>query len=195
MKVNQGMVCPRGPHFPVSNEATLTAATYEILYKLISEWRMRNGIDPGDPETDVDNYICSQWPHVCKPTESDGAPIAMRERSLGSRVNAWAAVMVREQPQGGYKMVGEDVAIERAKKCLICPYNKAWVTCSNCARSALSLLLQLRKLRRIDIDNCLLGCEVCGHDNATAIHMQDYNPGDEAKKGLPQCCWIANKNI
>jgi hypothetical protein len=193
MKVNKGAGTPNGPHFEVAPGVVLRAHTFDLLYPMITEYRMRHGIPPGNAEADVDAFVCAKWPHMCQPESGDGPTPEMRGRKMSGRIAAWAALKAREMPVGGYALVDDGVALERATACQTCPYNRAWKTdCAPCNATSEALLGVIRRLRRVKIDNSLLGCEVCGNDINTAVFMPDetVKPSDIERPRLPPGCWI-----
>lgn len=195
MRVNLGLRPPNGPHYPVAPGVTLEAHTFDLLYPMITEYRMRHGIAPGDPVKDVDAYVCAKWPHACQQEPGDGPSNEDRKRGMAQRVATWAALMTRQMPQGGYQLVDDGAAKARAKACPLCPYNRNWrLGCAPCNRTSDALLGVLRKLRSVNVDSSLLGCEVCGHDNATAVFMPDSSmkPDEATKAKLPPGCWMKN---
>jgi hypothetical protein len=193
MKLNKGIIPPNGFHFPVDGGVTLKAATYELLIKEIETWRTQNGIAIGEPERDVDNYFCAKWPHFCLPEPHETT--MLRGDSINKQVNAWAAIMLRNTPMGGYNLVNQDEAENRCKTCVACPFNKAWRgTCANCTKATDTILIRLRQLRKITLDESLLGCSINGFDNKTAIHLttSGLKITPEKKSQIPQNCWIHN---
>jgi hypothetical protein len=195
MRVNQGQIPPNGPHFPVADGVVLKAATFDALYAMISEWRLRHGIDPGNVQKDVDNYICGKWPHACHPEPGDGASAEMRKVPMSGRVAAWAAVRMRDMPSGGYALVDDSIAAKRAHVCLTCPFIKPWAQdCSGCNQSTRALLANIRKLRTVPMADSILGCEVCGHDNLSAcfLPVESVMPSTEQYSRLWIGCWIRN---
>ena len=193
MKVNEGMVCPGGPHFDVAKGITLHASTFDLLYAQITDWRIRQGIAPGDVRADVNQFICSRWPHACLPDGKDGPTEAMTHFPIGNRVATWAANKIREMPPGGYDLVDDSEAKRRATACLACPFKKPWQTgCQPCNVSTEAILSSVRRLRKVSFDNSIFACEVCGHDNPTAcwLPMPAVMPLPEAFQRLAPGCWI-----
>ena len=191
MKLNKGVIPPGGFHYPITDIVTLKGATHAALVKEIEIWRTQNGIPIVDPEKDIDAYFCSKWPHFCI-AESHETESKLGE-SITKRVNGWAAIMLRETPQRGYALVNQDEAESRCKTCISCPFNKAWRgRCGNCERATDTILIRLRQLRKIVLDDGLLGCSINGFDNKTAIHFttSDLKLTSEQKSKLPQNCWI-----
>lgn len=190
MKLNQGCIPPQGFHFPVEAGVVLKAPTYAALLKEIETWRTQNGQPVGDVAADVDRYFCGRWPHFCLPERHETAPAGL---NITRAVNAWAAIKLRETPRGGYRLVNQDVAERRCTACRACPFNKPWKgQCGNCAQATESILIRIRQLRKIALDDQLLGCSILQHDNKTAIHLpiSALALTSEQTASLPQNCWI-----
>jgi len=197
MHVNAGVQCPGGPHFEVAPGITLVAHTFDLLYPQITEYRLRAGIPAGDVVGDVDRYICSRWPMFCQPDGKDGPTPEMRRDGISGRVANSAALLIRAMPPGGYDLVEEAEARRRETICLGCPYKVAWRSyCSPCNSSTDAILTSVRRLRKIDFDNSILACEVCGHDNATAawLPLAAVTPKPEIVERLAPGCWIRQNN-
>lgn len=191
MKLNQGSIPPGGFHYPVDEGVVLKAPTYAKLVTEIETWRTQNGIPVGDPHKDIDQYFCSKWPHFCIAQKHETS--ANKGENISKGVNAWAAIMLRNTPQGGYPLVNQDVAERRCKTCIGCPFNKVWRTgCASCSQATDSILIRLRQLRKITLDEGLLGCSINNFDNKTAIHFPLSALGitSERMAAIPQNCWI-----
>lgn len=193
MRLNQGTIPPGGFHYPVEDGVILRAPTYQKLVYEIEVWRTQNGIPVGDAHRDIDQYFCSKWPHFCiaEPKETS----INKGVNITKGVNGWAAIMLRNTPQGGYQLVNQDVAENRCKSCLSCPFNKVWKSgCQSCSQATESILIRLRQLRKITLDEGLLGCSINNFDNKTAIHfpLSALNITSEHKAAIPQNCWIHN---
>jgi len=194
MKVNTGIIPPNGFHYVVNDLVTLRAGTYELLIKAIGDWRTQNGIPVGDPERDLDNYVCSKWPTYCRPEEEEQKAVSTNQ-NMYRHVNAWAAIMLRNIPAGGYDLVDQKTAEERVKTCITCPFNKAWrKDCVPCMKSTDTILIRLRQLRKITLDDDVMGCAINGFDIKTAVHLPDsaFQMTAETKAKLPQNCWLNN---
>lgn len=192
MHVNQGMVPPNGPHFPVDNDVVLKAPTFELLYAQIVSYRVNRGIDPGDPVRDVNNYFCTKWPHVCLEDSTDGPRPEDAKSSMGKRVATWTALMARNQPQGGYSLADDGVAASRATTCSTCRYNRKWDTnCAPCWASINQVLGQIRRLRNVRMDMPVWGCEVDGSDNRTSAFLPEGSIKGNMVEATryPPACW------
>ena len=193
MKVNQGMqILNSSRGFPVAEGVTLYASTFPDLYGMIASYRMQHGIDPGDPERDVNRYFCTSWPNFCQAEATDGPTEVEAAKGMGRRVAAWSAIIAREQPQGGYELVDDTVASSRANICTVCPFNKAWETnCAPCWSAVNSVLAQVRRLRNVQLSIPVWGCWVDGSENRTAALL----PSDVIKAKMVDpmryapACW------
>lgn len=196
MKINRGKVPPGGWHFRVAPGVILHAINEEELVRQIFEYRLRNNIPTGDIERDIDAYYCAQWPTACHREPSDHipeeAPRAPLSEALIKRVTRWAAELVHRQPKGGYSLVSAEEAVRRGNICVGCPKNQPWrVGCRGCSNNTATVLTSLRKLQNSKRSTELVGCEVAGWDNETAVWM----PADALSvsgvqaEQLPERCW------
>lgn len=191
MKLNQGTIPPGGFHYPITNGVILKSPTYAALIKDMIEWRTQNGYPMGNPEKDVDTYFCRTWPHFCVPEDHEKAGDG--RTGMLKLVNGWAARTLRDQPFGGYKLVDQPTAESRCQTCINCPFNKPWRSdCGACMKSTDAILVRIRQLRKITLDDNLIGCSINGLDNRTAIHMsaKDLGLSKNELSRLPQNCWI-----
>jgi hypothetical protein len=192
MRLNRGVVPPNNFHYPVEKGVILRAATLDLLVKEIETWRTQNGIPVGNPEKDIDDYVCSKWPHYCQ-VSSNEEVLVQANTDMLKQVNGWAAITMRSTPKGGYDLVDNNVAKERAAKCLECPFNRNWRgSCGTCMSATDTILIRIRQLRKIPLDESLLGCSINGFDCKTAIHLPDaaFKMTDTKKQNLPQNCWL-----
>jgi hypothetical protein len=190
MKLNQGTIPPGGFHFPVASGIILKSPTYAALIKDIIEWRTQNGYPVGSPDRDVVGYFCRTWPHFCVPENHEKAG---GKTGMLKLVNGWAVKTLRDQPFGGYELIDQRAAESRCSTCISCPFNKPWRSdCGACMKSTDAILARIRQLRKIALDDGLVGCSINGFDNRTAVHMQvkDFHLTEEQQSKLPQNCWI-----
>jgi len=192
MKLNQGVVPPNNFHYPIENGVVLKASSYDMLVKEIVKWKTQNGIPIGDPDKDIDDYVCSRWPSYCRPDDNEGKMVN-KNSDLLKQVNGWAAITLRETPLGGYHLVDQNVAAARCKICIDCPFNKPWRSgCGSCMKATDTILIRLRQLRKIMLDESLMGCAINGFDNRTAVHLpiSALKLTEEKLQSIPQNCWI-----
>lgn len=196
MKLGRGKVPPNGWHFVVAPNVKLEAITEELLVKQIFEYRLRNNVPIGDIERDIDNYYCTLWPEVChkepKDWENGSAGSLPAAEPMLNRVTRWAAMMIHNQPKGGYTVSSIDEANRRADVCVGCPNNQPWRGgCSGCSNSTTTVLGQLRKTQSTRQQGNLMACKVAGWDNSTAAFMPMPTLGltEDQLQSLPDRCW------
>lgn len=173
----------------------LRGPTQERLLTLISEYRIRNNIPPGDAEKDVNDYFCSKYPDACvKESQDYGGPKRdfPRSESPANRVARWAMGLLHRMPQGGYPLVSQPEADARAKICRTCPKNSNWRGgCGSCTQSAVTLLAQIRRVSRTGYDGALMACSVTGYELTTSVWLnaQESPINEEQRDAMPANCW------
>lgn len=201
MRINRAMNPPGMWRLPVSANVTVRGETYDLLRKAVCEWRLENGVEPGNVEADIDKFYCSQWPDRCaaEPADSQFPAGVSPEEKMSDRVLKWIAPMVdaRRVPQGGWPMVSLKVAEERAKACAGCHRNVPWPSsCAGCDRSVQAASARVRSHRAIPLPHSLQACGFWGWDTASAIHLTEESlsiaPDDPRRKQAPSNCpWHA----
>ncbi len=195
MKLGRVKQPPGGWRYPVAEGVMLTAINEEKLTNQIHEYRIRNGIAPGDIERDIDTYYCTNWPEACQKEPSDYTPAAPRAPAHEppmNRLTRWVTSLISRMPRGGYPLVSAGEAARRALICASCPANRPWKSgCPGCSSNVSSLLLQLRALRRTPHDGLLFACTFGGWGNESAVHLAvDQTPITEAQRAdMPEKCW------
>lgn len=182
-------------HYPVTPSVTVHGKTLEELRTRIHEFRLRNHIEIGDIEHDINIHYCSKWPTFCRDDKQgvgDG-PKTKAAKMMG-RITQWVSGLVQRMPRGGYELVTQPEAEARAKICAECPQQAAWRSgCGGCDASTLTLLQQLKKLRRTPSDGNLRACSIGGWENAAAVHqgVSALLLTPEQQNSLPPTCWRA----
>lgn len=175
--------------FP-QGDVVLRGNTKDELIRVIFEYRLRNNIDVGDPNADIDSYYCRQYPKFC--VQSDGMPSQNAEPML-NRVSRWAAAMARQMPRGGYAFEAQAEADRRAQICMNCPKNVAWRgACGGCSGSTLQLLQQVKSLKKTRRDGNLNACTVTGWENGASVWLPlaVLRVSDDQRADLPEACWL-----
>lgn len=189
------VVPPGGFHFierhgnaVVRIDSTSVEATAEALLK----YRLANGIPPGNPQQDVFDFICKQWPHFCTDTnESYLVPNRPppREEHLSRRASNW---MVLLWNLGSNNEVDAKTAAGRAAVCAACPLNQDYHpgACAPCVESLDRLSFIWLRNRTTPVDGALFACKACAQLNRSAVQaatLPNLTPEDTAS--LADGCW------
>lgn len=200
MRLNLGRMPPTsdgsgGFEFPVENSVMLKAPTHDALISVVYEYRQRNNLPVGDIERDIGDYYCKKWPNACNPEPSDHNPAlgpGPRAEPLLNRISRWASLVYRMMPRGGFELVTSKEAQARGSTCIGCEFNKSWRgKCGSCAATTSQLLLQIKSLRKTNLDGNLLACTAGGFENGTAIWLSPdlTRITDEQRAMMPERCW------
>jgi len=164
MSPEMGVVPPGGVYKFIQKLPTGTRlfvdVTEENLALQVIKFRINNGIPVGDVRTE----ISKSKPSVRPPGD---------QRSLRERVTGWKSNRMFQK----IEFVEQDVADARSKVCLSCPYNKIkyYDDCVECYSHTARDLYAMRQGRETPSDQWLGACDICGHDNLTAVHLDEKN--------------------
>ena len=180
-------------HFQ-QGSVVLHAGDREELTQRIFEFRLRSNIEIGNIEAEIDRYYCDKWPGFCFPEARDRNPSApwMPNESMLRRVSRWVAALIHKSPRGGYPLVTSAEAEGRALLCGACAKNVPWRGgCGSCSASTLQLLQQLKQLRKTKQDGTLMGCQVGGWENSSAVHLPPEATAitEDQRSAMPALCW------
>lgn len=199
-RVIQGVIMPSGFHYMQSFNGVMVridAPSYLELLEAVQIFRNQNHIPGGDVESDVENYICTNFPRQCR-VAGKGAPItpvygATTQNRFVDRITNWI-VKIRGNPVSR-KHVFQNTANARSEICVKCAENQAWAnTCASCVKNAQSMLAAIRDGRGNDGPywSKLHGCAKQGWDNRTAVWMPKEILMDE---GVPDNCWMKKEGL
>jgi hypothetical protein len=194
MRPRSSTVPPTGYHYlQVSRlgETRIEGSSFEDVAGQVLKYRVANGLDLGDPLTEVFDYVCQKWPHFCddlSPKVVEPKQGANLSPQMSTRVLEWLArqadARVREQP-----FVTETETQRRSEICLNCPNNVRWTDsgCGPCINRATQLGYLLRGGTTSPYA-ALGACKVIGQDNVTAARVNNLLPHNLADQ-LPDQCW------
>ena len=158
------------------------ASTEADLIKQVTQFRVDNGFPIGDVEIDVKSG-------------STPRPIPMMgdQRSLRERVTAWKA----NRQFGSLTLVDQETANKRAKQAALCSHNILDYAddCLACYSHTLQDLYAMRQGKSTPYDNKLGADSICGHDNKTAVWLDEkhlkhrVNYIEKLEKECPNC-WL-----
>lgn len=207
--VMQGVVMPGTWHYKEHDKMVIEEAeSYVDLVNKLAHYRAVNLLPLGNPQADVDRYICTHFPNMCggrlpvpeegiDPIElSYGVPVKKTPRE---RVMQWAAN--RMQKSGQIEFVDSETSDWRASICNRCPMKRRWNEpiegCPGCqayVEEAESYLVRIRANKTSSFVLSLYGnmCDVAGHDLETACHLEE--PALRHRRNyegqFPELCWL-----
>jgi len=204
--VMTSVVMPGGWHYKERGKMLVEdAINYEDLINMLAGYRATNRLPLGNPQKDIDNYICRNFPNMCGrgPTDPNiedkvelcyGQPVIKTPRE---RVMQWAAN--RMQKAGQLNRVDMDEATRRGAICAACPLKVRWNEpvegCPGCqvyVEEAESMLVKIRANKSAGNQLSGLACTVAGHDLETACWLEEaglrHRRNYEGQ--LPQHCWM-----
>lgn len=171
----------------------IQAQGYEDLIKAIENFRLRNEIEMGDPEKDVQNYLRHRYPRLSKPIGPDKAKkspaMARTSRTLIDEVRLWSKLA----KQRAWKNIPQKQANKRSAVCINCPSNRPVNEITHCTPcvSALNRTQVILTQGKAPADPIGI-CTTCMQDNRVAVFM----PKEELERSLkwveetPKECWL-----
>ena len=193
LEILKGAIPPGGYHFPDrsgGSEVRIDGYSIEDVAGNVLKFRLQNNRDPGNPMQEVQEYICSSWPHFCR----DIAPAKVAHarlpeplsRRCASMIGAWFA-SVADDPG-----VTQAEANRRAAICALCPTNKNHENggCGACTSQVQRLSFIYRHNRSTAQDSALKCCDILSTPLQAAVWSAKLPPFTEEQRGaLPNNCW------
>jgi hypothetical protein len=203
-----GVIPPGGWHF-VEQGIRLEGESRDALIKTLHDYRLNNALPIGEPERDVDTFICTSFPNLCggnvsrtldadEPTKVYGVPV---RRRISERVGSWTAN--RYSKLGSIHTVEREEAERRSNICINCPQNdnkwreKVTKDCPPCKERLERLdstLFQVRQGKSVVREKLLGACTCAGQDNATAVWLpaKQLQHARHYLNDLDPTCWMRN---
>jgi hypothetical protein len=157
-------VVPSGGHkfaqrLPNGSFHWFYAATSDDLVRQVIRFRAMNGIDPGNPYTEIKSQVSGATHKL--PAE---------QRSLRERVTGWLSDLQFRT----IRYVPQEEADARAKLAAECPYNIVDYAdqCLECYQGTLRGLFAIRQGKSTQYDDKLGACSFHGYDNKTVVWLQ-----------------------
>jgi hypothetical protein len=197
MNIVTEMILPGGWHFiskdgyriPLKSELP---GPRDVIDAMVS-YRLENNLPVGDPEGDLEEYVCNAYPTWCR--RESGAPRPIQERPNLRNVDlviGWANELYTKV--GRLQLIPQKEAEERATICKACPKQMDWARdCPNCVTSAQRLLNILRQGKDTAVAqtaDAVRGCSIYGWDNRTACHLDKQHLPQQPNPGAPAECWM-----
>lgn len=200
-RILEDMVLPGGWHYrspegyriPFSSELPNSKTVIDAIL----HYRLENGLPAGDPEGDMETYVCNNFPNWCRGA-ADRSNTFMNDTPASSKpgplrfvdvIALWANSLYGNAGKLGLIPLRE--AEQRAEICKSCPQNQVWEnSCPSCVQSAQRLLTIIRQGKDVQQLADLHGCKCYGFDTRTAVHLERAHLPLEISPLSPGLCWL-----
>ena len=198
-RVIESIVMPGGWHKPEKDRlgrdlsSPIRADTYQQLIQAVIKFRADNIIPIGDVESEIEAFICANFPHMCHAIPGaqvtvtiTGLPTA-HAKSLTDDMLQWLDSKIENHSLESLELRGE--AQRRAEICLHCPFNVRWNSgCGACSEATNRMSMILRAGNDVPHGNKLTACQILRHENRAAVWMRREILGNSPE--LPGNCWV-----
>lgn len=195
MNINEAMILPGGWHYKcdayrIPHKGELPNPK-EVISGIMT-YRLENNLPVGDPEGDLEEYVCANFPAWCRRAPGEPIPVQTQQGTRNvDLVLMWANEFYTKV--GRLQLVPQKEADERAAICASCPLQMDWANdCPPCVTSAQRLMAILRQGKDTIEGNLggLRGCHAHGWDNRTAVHIDKQHLPPQANPNAPAQCWM-----
>ena len=165
--------------------------TKRDLILAVRKHRMKAGLEVGNPEQDIEEYLCAKIaPGKC--VEDSDIPLSVKEGFDLSDVKSFADSVYRTIKNGG--VVSQAEAFRRAQICLSCHLNTTVKGCTGCSGIA-TLIFNMMGAKTTPYDAQLKQCGACGCPLAAKIWItrKDLESKQQVQKAMgsyPEHCWM-----
>lgn len=168
----------------------IRAMTYRDLIDAVTKFRADNVIPIGDVKADVDEYICSNFPHMCHKSKAEirvSVDIPKTHlRTVTDRMIQTMDDQIKDHSVEDLELKQE--AQRRAEICRRCRFNVRWNTgCGSCREAVNRMSMILRSGNSVPHERDLHACQILAHENHSAVWLKL----DKIKHrpDLPGFCW------
>lgn len=191
LRMNPNLYPPDGYRFRDSDGTLFKGESWRDVRRQVAEYRARNQMPAGDPESEINVQQCAQTPGLCHGDK----PAPVRTPSSGSngneRVLNWlGSVLISRRQNGTPAVLDRETARARAAICALCPRQRALSAacdaCLNTIRDSRKVILNGEKPAHEGLSTC----GVLGEDTVSSVHL-DLAPVEELE--LPTNCWRAKR--
>lgn len=143
-RLRKGQVPPRRGsgswhYFQPGYEKPINGHSRANMIDEIGKFRLANGLEFGDPEKDLEDYICTNWPRTCTEDYSDRTPeddlkelVETTNRTNLESIRLESKLFAHSKSTRWETIISAAEAEERAKTCAACPSNRAFSTLTGC---------------------------------------------------------------
>jgi hypothetical protein len=165
----------------------IDAESLSNLHHAVMQFRIGHKIHVGDVLNDVNDWICSKYPHQCRETNvvigASAKNTAHEKQSFTSKVTEWASSLL-PTPK---KYVSDALSNKRQEACMGCKHN---VPLGNACPSCVGNMNQILYLLRAGKGNQIQDVEFCNLHNFH-IHTASTLQGSARPQGnQPSRCWV-----
>jgi hypothetical protein len=182
---NPNLYPPDGYVFEDADGVKHRGDSWKDLFRLVREYRARNGKPPGDLEAEINTQQCAKTPGLCH--APPGPPPAPLAAGINHRVLNWLSHILTNRRQNGTPAhVSGEEAARRAAICAVCPRQQAL---SSACEACLHSIKDARKVilgEQTPANRSLHPCGVLGEDTFSSVHL---NLKPEIDPALPPYCW------
>ena len=199
-QVIESIVMPGGWHKPEKDRLArdmpepIRASTYRALIEAVIKFRADNIIPIGDVKSEVDEYICLAYPHMCHSIV--GAEVSIHV-THGPRSPAVSKTLTDEMIQemdrqltnhSSENLELRQEAQRRADICRKCQFNVRWNnSCGSCVEAVNRISTILRSGQDVVHSRELRACQILKHENRSAVWLRI--DGRASNPDLPPRCW------
>lgn len=163
--------------------------SFQGLVQKVIQHREVNGYPPGNPEAEVEEFICDIEPGSCTKGLSKPPARAIKIQD----VLRFTKTMAQHVWQGG-ELVSQEEANRRAEICASCVYNVPTDGCEGCHNPGISKAIKdMLGVKTTEHTDSLQTCWWCGCFNKVQIwfHINVLRKAlePEIQKDLPNHCW------
>lgn len=186
LRINPNIPPKSGYVFKTADGTRITGGSWKGTVARLRDYRKRNNILAGDPETEVMAQACVNNPAICHHDDGQRA-VALKVASLKSRVLKWFSDIRKTARREISEFASAELAQERANVCAGCPQNQSLPEgCASCIAAVTELRKSVIGGRIADARIANHGCAVLGAELATQAWLQQITVENSE---LPARCW------
>lgn len=190
MKISTSVVPPEGWRF-LDHQILFQEQTFNDLVKKVIDFRSANSFDIGNPEQEIMDSICRNFPSTCIDMPSvHNTPIERIKSFVQTLFNYFV---------DGAQLVQQEEADRRAEICVQCHANldggqartQGCCGAKNIEDKTIEVTRkQILKEKKTSVDDRLKSCFVCGCENKLAVWFPvKYLLKKEDANAFPVFCW------
>jgi len=178
-------IYPDGGYLFTEGDGTrFRGESWRDLTKKVKEYRQRNKLPAGDPETEIFDQYCVRMPSQCR-NFSKGPTVIQQPMDHNQRILHWFIRMLELRRKGPLPKVSDGEAARRAAICAKCPRQQPLVascqTCINSVRKGREALMDREPSKHQNLEPCSALAEDC----MVTVHLEQ--PVVAADRVPPEC--------